>query len=191
MKCRNFIAFFVGRGLFGAGWFAAGGFRFPVHAAGKVIGSQGTGDVVPYAEDGTGDSSGSTEVQYGKGRGKTGVLHADFNGDSLGLGDVHVKGLSDKETDAVAQQIMEHDHKHNQEPRFQDALGAYGHDTADNQYDSHNGNQRQELDDFLYGFFKETVDEDAEDNWQDDHLHDGQHHGGQGEGLGHGGAGAV
>lgn len=68
---------------------------------------------MPYAEDGTWDSSGSTKVQHGKGRSKSGVLHADFDGNGLGFGNVHVKGLGDKESDAVTEQVVEHDDEHN------------------------------------------------------------------------------
>ena len=77
---------------------------FLVHAGCKVVGSQGAGNVVPYAEDSPRDCRSCTEVEHGKGSSKAAVLHANLNGNSLGLGNIHLQKLADGKAAGIKSQ---------------------------------------------------------------------------------------
>ena len=135
---------------------------------------------MPYAEDSPRDCRSCTEVEHGKGSSKAAVLHANLNGNSLGLGDIHLQKLADGKAAGIAQQVMEHNDYHNQSTGLQNALGADSYYAAYNQHDGYNRYQRQNL----YNLLNSAAEKGVEDNTQHNrcyyHLQDGQHHGGQG-----------
>ena len=131
---------------------------------------------MPYTEYGTRDSGDGTEVHHGKGGCKTGVLHADLDGDSLGFCKIHMGDLGNRIAEQIAKDVVAHDDKHDEQAGLHDLLGADSYDTADDKHDGDNGNERQELNAFLYEAAEKAIDDDTENDRNDDNLEDRNHH---------------
>ncbi len=144
----------------------------------KERGGEGTGEIVPDGEDGTGDSRQREhrKMSGGEGGRKTTVLHADLDGDGRLLGTLETENLSRQETKGETAEIMEHHHKDDDERRGEDAFSIErDHDTEDGS----DGQRRNGRHIGLYLFCKTPkpiIQHDADDDGENDDLRDAQQH---------------
>ncbi len=133
---------------------------------------------MPYTEYSSRDRSQRVlrEMGRGKGCGKAGVLHADFDGDRAAFGNIQLQHLSDEIAKGVAQQVVEHYHCNDQQAGSQELRGVGGYYGCDNGYDGYGGDQRKDLHDFFCRFLKEMVDDKAGQDRHDHDFHDGKEH---------------
>ena len=151
---------------------------FLLCCAGKEVGEDGTGNVMPHGEHSAGNGSQRIlcKVCGGQTGCKAGVLHAHLDGDRAALGGVQLEQLAHAKAGEVAQQVVQDDHHKDQQTAGHD-LGAVGGDHgADDQHDGGSGDQRQHTDGFLGELMEEVIDHKAQCDGHQHHLDDGHEH---------------
>ena len=137
------------------------------------------GNVVPYGEDGAGNSRHGKARERGRSKAcsESGILHADFDGECLRLGCREFQQLAEAKAAAVAEQVVENYDGENDSARRKNFCSVVRNDRSHNHRD---GNYRDEGQDF-HGtggpFAKKLVDDEPERNRYDDDLHDREEHG--------------
>ena len=87
-----------------------------------------------------------------------------------------MKRLCHRKAQGIAQKVMTDDDAHDEKSRLKNARRIDRNDTADNENDRDNRDERQKTHDAPNHRSKECIDENACDNRNDDDLHDGDHH---------------
>ena len=106
----------------------------------KESGCECSADVVPYAEDGTGNGSHRIGCEVGncQGGSESGVLHADFDADSHTLGMRKAEQSSGEPSDGKSEQVVEHNDDDDKHSADKETVGIVGNDYANN-YCYHQG----------------------------------------------------
>ena len=134
---------------------------------------------MPYGEDGTGDASGGSEIHEGQGGGKTGILHADFDGHGTNLRLVHAEFLCAEEAQCHTAQIMEHDNGKDDKAVVQNGAAREGHYAAYGEDDDQSGKHGHNLCHAGNLPGKEIIASYTCKQGKEHHFNDGQHHGGK------------
>ena len=131
--------------------------------AGKEVGEDGTGNVMPHREHGAGDGCQRILCKVGGSQrgGQTGVLHSDLDGNCTALGGIQLQQLTHAKAGEVAQQVVQDDHGKDQQAAGHDLGGVCGHNSADDEHDGGGGDQRQHTDGILGERMEEVVDHKA------------------------------
>ena len=146
--------------------------------AGKEVGQDRAGDVVPHGEHGAGDGGQRILSKVGgrQAGGQAGVLHTDLNGDGAALAAAQMQGLAHGKTGGVAQQVVQDDHGHDQQAAGEDFGGVGGNHGRHDGHDGGGGDQRQNPNGVLGELMEEVVDDKAQSDGNQNHLHDGEEH---------------
>ena len=146
--------------------------------AGKEVGEDGTGNVMPHREHSAGDGCQRILCKVGGSQrgGQTGVLHSDLDGNCTALGGIQLQQLTHAKAGEVAQQVVQDDHGKDQQAAGHDLGRVCGHNSADDEHDGGGGDQRQHTDGVLGEGMEEVVDHKTQCDGHQHHLDDGQEH---------------
>ncbi|MNI73971.1 hypothetical protein D3C73_1300250 [compost metagenome] len=127
---------------------------------------------MPDAEQRAGHGRQWREVRTRQGRAQAGVLHADFQGQGLALGQRQFEQASGEVTQQVTEAVVQHHHGHDQQAGFGDLRLAGGNDGRDDDHDAHHRHQRQHIHRMAHPVTQHTLGDDAEHDRQEHHLQD-------------------
>ena len=115
----------------------------------------------------------------GEGDAEARVLHADFEGHALALGEVHAGPLGDEEAEEHAEGVVQDDCDEDQEAGVHQLLTGGGRDGSGDQHDGENRDERQGCEGGVDAGAEELVDEHAGGDRQKDDLDDRHEHRGR------------
>ena len=138
------------------------------------IGQDGTGDVVPCTEDGTGDAGHGQgcKVCFGQARCQAGILHADFDGQGDHFLPAHAAEMADKESQGIAQAVVQDDDQQDDARTVEDSIAAGSDDAGDEEGNSQGRNSRQVIRSRISQLRQEALDDEAQSDGDDDDLQD-------------------
>lgn len=122
-------------------------------------------------------STARTEMGRGQRNTETGVLHPHFNGSRPSFTFIQTHKKRGQITKEQSPQIVEKNGCENQKSRSSNAFHVAAHDHRNNNYNGNNRYERNNGSTFIYRSREKPADQNAECDWNNDHLHDGNKHG--------------
>ena len=137
-----------------------------------------TRNVMPHGEYGAGNGrhGKARERSRRKACGESGILHADFDGESLCLGCREFQQFPEAESAAVAEQVVENYDGEHDGARRENLRCIVRDDCGYNHRDGNHRDERQDLHGTRCPLAEKLVDDEPERNRHDDDLHDGKEH---------------
>ena len=133
---------------------------------------------MPHAEHGAGHGGQrhGCEVHGGKRGCQAGVLHAHLDGQRAHLRLRQAERAAHEIAQRVTADVVQHDHHDDQRADGRQLGGVGGHHGHDDQRDGDDGDERQHLGAGLGHLGRNGVDDEAQRDGNEHHLHDGQQH---------------
>ena len=133
---------------------------------------------MPYGEDGArhGSHGKRRESRGSKACGKSGILHANFDGERLRLRRRELEQFAEPETAAVTEQVMENYHGENDRTGGKNFCRVMRNDCCHNHRNRNHGNEWQDFNCPRRKLAEKLVDDESECNRHNHDFHDGKEH---------------